>query len=631
MRLLADELTPEIRDATSQVLAALNRGDAATALAMTESLATALPRSSLPPHLIGLISSRLTEPGKALRAFSLAHDLAPETREHAEALGIVHAHLGHVVDALYFGKLATAATEEYGIADLLPDWLGGFAETFFAMKDRPLLAEAEAHEALGAFEPAEQLYRKAAEVDPDSSAAWRGLARMGLALGRPLDAIEAGGRLVEQKDPSPADRSLYAEALGEAGRYDEAIGAHRRASAMSGDDPAVAFSLIRTLARRPAPDDAALASAAAGFHSRFAAGSIPHPARPSSGELAGRRLKLAVVSGRWRPGGGIDLIIPVLERLAADKVELYVYAADTGGAALAKALRGRADHWHEIGDLDDETVSLVLRNDRPDVLIDLDGPARCTRPTLFLAGAASLTLSLYGLAGAAAALGFDAVLAGPNAAASDGTVLRVPGGVVALPIDLIRLDSARRQRWGPTVFGTLAPWCSIAGEVAEAWARILTDLPGSTLVLELGSLGGLRAAAQALDRFGALLPAGRFFVREIPQLEYLSSIDIALEAPGNPFPDAAVAATGLGVPVLSVRGGHPRGSLLTDWQDRIGMGALAAPDLASFVEIAKSHGETQERRKLAETLSAAIAKEREHGATRTAGLLIDTLARALVE
>jgi tetratricopeptide (TPR) repeat protein len=629
MRRLADDLSPDIIAATEQALSLLAAGDAKGALAITEQLAQALPGSSLPSHLIGLVSVALAEPGKALKAFNLAHELGPEVREHAEALGIVHAHLGRVVDSLYFGKLATAATLEIGVPGLLPDWLGTFKEAFFAMKEAPLLKEAAARREDGDLAAAETLYRKATEVEPRAAAPWRGLARTLLALGRALDAVEAAARLVEADEAGPADRSLYAEALGEAGRIDEALGAHRRVGAMTTDDPAIAFALVRTLARRPMPDDATLASAAAAFRRRFEPG-LAKPPRPAAGELRSRRLRLAVLSSRWLPGDGLDLVAPVLRALDPRLVELFVYAAEAGGSPIARVLRGRADHWHDMGPLDDDTVSFMLRNDAPDVVIDLDGPTRCARPVPLLSAAAPLALTLNGLSGAASALGLDGVVAGPNAPAGAGLVLRLQGGALALPVDLPRPLEGERPSGGPPVFGTLSAWGGVGGEAAQAWAEILHAIPGATLRLEASSLGGLRAAGAALDRFEDLAPPGSVHVVEMDELAYLGSVDLLLESPANPHPDAAVAATALGVPVVTARRGHPRGTLLADWLDRIGLQRLALADLREMVGAMPALAAPEALTAVRARLATAIPPEREHGARFTAERLVDALAAALV-
>jgi Tfp pilus assembly protein PilF len=631
MRRLGDHLPAAARAEIARSLALLAEGDAAAALAAIELVTRDLPDSTLPSHLIGLLSMRMAEPGKALKAFTLAHQLAPEVREHAEALGVLHAHLGRVVDSLYFGKLALAATAEYAIPGLLPDWLGSFGDAFFHMTERPLLTEAEARLAAGDAAGAADLFRKATEVEPEAPAAWRGYARALLRDGLAFEAAVAAETMLALPGRTAGDLSLAAEALAACGRFDAAAALHRQAIAAAPHDAAIVFGLIRTLARRGAPDDRLLADEAAAFARRFAP-RAERPARPAAAELASRRMRLAVVAGNWGNGDGLDLVVPVIEQCDRRMVELFVYADEPGEAPLARLLRGRADHWQDIGEMDDDTLAVVMANDAPDILIDLDGPTRCTRPLLYLARPAPLTVTLYGVPGAAASLGFDAVLAGFEAWPGAANVLRVPGGIVALPPALPQTGPADRFAEGPPVFGTLSPWHTVAGPEAELWRGILKSVPRSRMLLHPRTLGGAEAAAAARAAIGAGLEPGTVSIADasLSGTDYLERIDLLLESPDNPFPDGSVAALGMGVPVLTHCGRQPRGTMLADFLCRTGLGDVVGADAAAISAAARRLADPERRAELRQRLAAARTAERADGARLTAVRMLETLARALV-
>ena len=109
--------TDVVRDqSVAEILTALSEGRTADALARIDALAQLLGGVPLVFHLVGLASLRLNEPGKAAEAFRTAHQAEPDLREYSEALSIVMAKAGRLVDSLYYQKLSIGATREAGIA-----------------------------------------------------------------------------------------------------------------------------------------------------------------------------------------------------------------------------------------------------------------------------------------------------------------------------------------------------------------------------------------------------------------------------------------------------------------------------------------------------------------------------------
>jgi len=616
-----EELDEAVRADVEAALALLAEDQLEAAYRKVELITHALGNHSLPSHLIGLLSLRAQEAGKALEAFLLAHQLAPEVKEHAEILGILYAKLGHVADSLYFGKLSTATTREFGIEALVPVWFGTFLGAFFNMQDQPLLREAERCFNAGDFLSSMRHFRQATQIDRDAAAGWRGLAISLLSAGRAIDALEASTTLVALRDRTPADLALHGEALLANGDFDAAIEVQAKAAAELPDDPNVGFALVRTLARCHRSEKSALIDAAAGFATRFEMGLNP-PARAGLDALKQRRFRLGVVSTHWRNGEGLDSIVPVLERFDPRHVELFVYAEDRTRATLATRLRNRADAWRDIEVLDDDTLSFLIRNDALDVLIDLDGTALCTRPVLFLARPASLTLSLYGVPECAATLGFDGVIGDPKTFEGVERAVRVTGGLATVPFDLPQAARARPPSEAP-VYGLALPFPAYDDDIVRIWQAIQAAVPDAMLRLTPAAIG----SGSEVNAIRALFGPANLLIGDLQEtlIDHFQAIDILLVPPNEPMADGAIAAGSIGVIIIAARGPQPRTGLVPGWLESIGLDTLITADFGGMSDRAIAVAPLDQRNALRQQLESAVAIDRERGATGRASRLLDAL------
>ena len=91
--------------------------------------------------------------------------------------------------------------------------------------------------ALGEFIAARECFQAAATADADDARAWNGLARTGLATGRPEEALEAATRATGLRSREPEYIAILAEALLAVGKDREALDALSSARARLPSDP----------------------------------------------------------------------------------------------------------------------------------------------------------------------------------------------------------------------------------------------------------------------------------------------------------------------------------------------------------------------------------------------------------
>lgn len=611
-------------EAIRGALEAIAANDVARGIDLTQQFNTLEPNSNIGLHLVGLLSLRLNEPGRAVEAFEAARKLAPDVREHIDALAIVFSKTGRLVDSLFYGKLATAATRETGIPGMLPAWLGTFDEAFYQTHDRPLIKQAQKLLDAGDYDGAGEAFRREIEVDSRSIEGWRGFTLALSRAGKYDDALVASGALISLTDKRAEDLSIHGLVLASVGHFDEALVAGREAESLAPDDAAIAWRTVQAQGRRPDGDAAAVAALAEGWGSRFLAQDVrPPPA--DSAEFLHRRVRIGLISGRWAHGEGLDLVIPIFELADRRRVELFVYADGLVDAPLARRLRARSNVWQDLTDLDAETVGFMIRNDNLDVLIDLDDPLVTSHAPVVAQAPAPAVLALYADPALALAAGFTGVLGEPaayrGATETRGLVL-IEGGLVAQPADLPPLDpAAARQTDAPITFGTLAKGWQIDGPTLAVWRDILAALPDAVLLLDVEHLGGEGTTRRIADQ----LPHDRLRLREPgPMQDYLAVVDLMLDPIGNRFSDGLVAAGAQGTPGLTCRARPPRANLAAGWLDRVGLPALVADDAEDYRRKAVAAATAPGLR--AEFAERVIA-DRDSAAARQADRLVQAIAR----
>jgi predicted O-linked N-acetylglucosamine transferase (SPINDLY family) len=589
---------------------------------------TAGYKTALVYHLIGLVSLYLDETSRAVEAFETAHKLAPDIRDHLEALAALYARLGRVVDALFYGKMAVTAKRRVGIPGVLPVWLGSFEQHFYRIEDQPLQKRAARAALKEDWAATEKYFRQSVEVDTEDAGAWRGLALALRRLHRPHEALDALIALHRLVPDDIDDIAALGDTMALLGVWDQAAECARHAAARRPGDIDLAWLPVRTLLADPATSRTDAAAAIAAWSAGATAAIEALTDRPACEPLkADRRLRVGLVSSCWQDGGGLDLIVPLLNALPRHTVELHVYADGYARTPLARRLQTAALSWQEIGELDDETTAYILGNDRLDVLIDCDGPHRRRRHALFLYRPVPLMLSLGDLPETTQYAGFDAVL-GDNGTYPEATdadrLIRVEGVNASLPADLALLTTPVEKRPAPGIaFGLVSGPGRITREAAALWTRLLGERHEARLLLSPARLGGPRGAEAVQAMF-----QGTGVERQVAVEQdegYLGIIDVLLDPPGNISGDALVIHAAAGIPVVTMPGVLPSSRVLGAWLARIGLGDWVTSDEPSYVAAARAAALPDARRRLGE----AVRQECAEGVRRRA-LALETALRSRI-
>lgn len=448
---------------------------------------------------------------------------------------------------------------------------------------------------LGLFEEAEGNYRHALGLDPHNYNGWLNLGDVQEQQGKLVAAAATYRHMVEtwpERHEALSNLGLIEQV---AGRAEAALSLLQRALAMTPTDNRVASNILVAQQYHPLWSDQAIRHTAVSYGARFGAATFL-PAQPLP---AGRRLRIGYVSADFCQHVAGLLARDVVSRHDLSRFEIFFYSNIAVADHLTQGLR-RFGTWRDIAGKPDDVVHTMIRNDGIDILVDLSGHTQGNRLPLFARRAAPVQISWLGYFATTGVRDMDYVIMDPVHAPAGveslftERVIRLPHNRFCYtPVDFAPAVSPPPfLRNGYVTFGSFNNSAKINEHVIAAWARILTEVPDSRLILKWRSYADSEHVARLCMVFaGHGVAQDRLEFR--PQsthdalLEEYADIDIALD----PFPFSggytSLEALWMGVPIVTLPLSRPVSRQTLSFLNSISLGGLAARDLDHYVELAR--------------------------------------------
>jgi predicted O-linked N-acetylglucosamine transferase (SPINDLY family) len=520
--------------------------------------------------------------GRAAQARAIVQRLKPD-EEVSTVTAMICAAQGQGEQARYHAGRAAAATKR---ADLLAELAGvmrvcGDLPAFFEYVSRAL----EIDENQGMAVTSLIQLAKTGENATAVSAAWveaigkRPLARLVipfttllLMLGRADEAVRVAREALEKRAasgaaPTQAD-CVLASALANATNYLEvpdpemSLREHRRYAA---------------IAARAIPGPKGGASVASGAE-----------------RVAGRPLRLGVISGDLRTHSVAFFAAALFEHLDPRSVELHVTSTHAGGDEVTARFRARAKTWREAHALSDADLAAKLREDKLDAILELSGHTSDHALGAMVHKPAPVILSYCGY---------------PNTTGLESVDYRIvdsltdPAGTEARCTEkLLRLDpcflcyeppseapGVTAAPEGAPVFGSFNNFAKMNPRVLRLWARVLARVPGSRLLLKAGMLSdeATRERVRAVfEGAGVARERVELVPRTVGFAEHMAlyaRVHVGLDT----FPYAGTTTTceamWMGVPVVTLAGpGAGEAAAVWPHAARVGVSLLSAVGLGEL-------------------------------------------------
>ena len=445
------------------------------------------------------------------------------------------------------------------------------------------------------WQESQAVLQRNAELHPTSAAALWNLAH-GYAETWEMDLAIATLERAEAIAPQPGAASLRASVAGRLGDADTALAAYAEIAEKEGP-----LSKMRSsTAMASLYSDQLSPKAVATLHRELfapmgeGARSRDSFANPRD---ANKRLRLGLVTADFHHQHPVNIFMqPVLARWDAQDIEVTVYFTGVSYDEQTLLAKRRVSQWIEVTTLNNVQLARRIQEDGIDVLMDLAGHTGMQRMPLFAQRAAPVQATFLGYPGSTGVPQMDWIVAdavvapeGSEALFSE-QVIRLPNTVFCYapeenyPFPKFSDEHAKR----PLTFASFNNVSKLTPRSLALWAQVLQAVPNSRLMLKAPSFKDEAAVKVFVQRFKQLgVALDRLEFRGPSSLsdmmaEY-ADVDIALDPAPYNGGTTSLQAMWMGVPVLTIAGGHFVSRMGASFMQAAGLPEWVAKDDADFV------------------------------------------------
>lgn len=338
-----------------------------------------------------------------------------------------------------------------------------------------------------------------------------------------------------------------------------------------------------------------------------------------------RRLRIGYLSPDFGDHPISHVTLPIYRLHNRSEMEVTCYATldrSAAGGPYLDDIKGTADQFVDLSRHSFRDAAQRIADDRIDILIDMTGYMRHSRPQVLTLRPAPLQLYWQGHTGSLGGSLVDYVIGDPVVMPREEErfysekIIRLPDTFSSADRHPIGDTPGCRADYGlpedAIVFCAFNNPLKIEPTTFTAWMRILAAVPDSVLWLsrtgEPAAADNLRAAASATD----IDPTRLIFAARVPD----KRVHLARHALADLFLDTfhfnasttALDALWAGLPTLTRRGNNAYSRLCASYLGAVGLPELIAEDTDEYVEQAIALARNAEAR---QSLNAALRTQRE--------------------
>lgn len=441
-------------------------------------------------------------------------------------------------------------------------------------------------------------FRKVIELDPAHVAAYNNLGAAYNKCGQYDEAVVCSKKAIALNPNDPASYAYLGAAWVSLGRIKEAIDCFREALRLNPDDVESHSDLIFCMDLYGGVDLAAMSAERKKWSERH---ELPLKAQiKAHGNRVDplRRLRIGYVSADFYEHSASKVFGAMLLAFDRSNFDVFVYANNKKQDSVTQMFQKSVNAWRNIVGLSDETVTEMIRQDEIDILVDLSGHSAGNRLLVFARKPAPVQITAMGYATGSGMQAMDALFSSSSLIPFEEKDF-YSEEVVYLPDVLSYLNSAGFPYTvdlpalsnGFVTFGSFNRLAKISDEVFILWAKILSAVPNSRLMLKAQGLANESAKEYALNVFikQGIDPERISFLEGSSWHEHLKAfnqVDISLD----PFPQGGGVTTLesilMGVPALTLRWPTISGRSSASMLSHLGLNDWIAESFEQYVAIA---------------------------------------------
>ena len=313
------------------------------------------------------------------------------------------------------------------------------------------------------------------------------------------------------------------------------------------------------------------------------------------------RVRVGYVSPDFRKHSVAYFLEPLIESHNSSGFEIFCYSDVRQPDEVTARFQQRADHWHDVHNMDDRQLTDMIRSHQIDILVDLAGHTKNNRLPVFARRPAPIQVSYLGYPCTTGLSSIDYRLTDPWADPKDMTdthfierLVRLNSGFLCYspPEDAPPVSSLPATTTGQITFGSFNTLAKINFRVVETWAKILKEISDSRLIIKNRSMIDEATRERYIEMFRQRgIERKRLFFyghttspRE--HLEYYHQVDISLDTFPYNGTTTTCEALWMGVPVITLAGNTHAGRVGVSLLSQAGYHEWATSDTENYIRIA---------------------------------------------
>lgn len=323
-----------------------------------------------------------------------------------------------------------------------------------------------------------------------------------------------------------------------------------------------------------------------------------------------RRLRIGYVSSDFRRHSVSYFIEPVIQHHNRQAVEIYCYSNAEFTDDTSERIRGLADQWRGIFGMPDERVAQMIRDDRIDILVDLNGHTANHRLLVFARKPAPVQVTYLGYPNTTGLQTIDYRLTDEHADPSGLTdshncekLVRLPHGAwcyqPAPSAPGVRQSIEERKG---IVFGSFNNFAKVSPQTFALWVKLLKAAPNTRLLIKAECMSdtGMRQLVRTEFITQDIDPTRIHLIgREASFTRHMTlyhQMDIALDTFPYNGTTTTCEAMWMGVPVVTLAGRAHVSRVGASLMHRVGLDELVGNSHEEYISIAAGLAKDHERR-----------------------------------
>lgn len=309
-------------------------------------------------------------------------------------------------------------------------------------------------------------------------------------------------------------------------------------------------------------------------------------------------LRIGMVTSDLHKQHPVNLFMqPVLARWPQDRLPLTVYFTGKSYDAETRLAKTRVTQWREVSH---DQLPAQIAADQVDVLIDLAGHTSVAAMQMFAKRMAPVQISYLGYPGSTGVPNIDWLIGDAtvaplaNADQFSEQIAHMPHAVFcfAPEADHPQPVFGPNMLTRPLTFGSFNNVPKLTEDTISLWARVLTEVPGSNLLLKAPSFQDAGVVARYTEMFKTRgVTPDRIILRGPTPLDAMmqeyADVDIGLDPLHYNGGTTSLQAMWMGVPVLTLTGDKFASRMGTSFMKAAGLQDYVATDPDDFVAAAK--------------------------------------------